>query len=114
MSLNFSSPLVRDELNRYISQVNHVLTFIQAFISFFGIVGNLLALIVINRKSLRCTSSAVFITYLAIFDSAVLVLHAANLLRPRRHLILHCSLTYLTDLATLIANWILVIITLGN
>jgi hypothetical protein len=105
---------LRDELNRYIANVNYILAFLQAIMSFSGIIGNLSALIVINRKSLRYTSSAVFITYLAIFDSVVLIVHAANLARPRRNLFLHCSLTYLTDLSTFCANWILVIITLGN
>ena len=105
---------LRDEFNRYATKVNHVLMFVQAILSFGGILGNLLALIVINRKSLRHTSSAVFITYLAIFDSAVLLIHAATLVRPRRNLFLHCSLTYLTELTTFNANWILVIITLGN
>ena len=105
---------LRDEFNRYARKVNHVIIFVQAFMCFSGILGNLLALTVINRKSLRHTSSAVFITYLAIFDSAVLLIHAATLVRPRRNLFLHCSLTYLTELTTLNANWILVIITLGN
>ena len=114
MSSNSSSVSLREEFNRYTAQVNYALTFIQAFLTFFGVLGNLLALIVINRKSLRHTSSAVFITYLAIFDSAVLLLHTAHLVRPRRNLLIHCSLTYLTDLATLTANWILVIITLGK
>ena len=105
---------LRDEFNRYAIKVNHVLMFLEAVICFSGILGNLLALIVINRKSLRHTSSAVFITYLAIFDSAVLLTHAATLFRPRRNLFLHCSLTYLTELTTFNANWILVIITLGK
>jgi hypothetical protein len=104
----------RVELNQYIAKVNYILLFIQAFISIMGVLGNLLVLIVINRKSLRNTSAAVFITYMAIFDTAFLLVHAANLVRSRRNLILHCSLTYLTDLSTFCANWVLVIITLGN
>jgi hypothetical protein len=96
------------------ANVNHILLFIQAFICIMGVLGNLLALIVINRKSLRNTSSAVFITYMAIFDSAVLILHGTNLIKLPRNVYLHCSLTYLTDLATFCANWVLVIITLGN
>ncbi len=104
----------RIELSEYIAKVNYILLFIQAFICIMGVLGNLLVLIVINRKSLRNTSAAVFITYMAIFDITVLLLHAANIARFSRNLILHCSLTYLTDLSTFCANWVLVIITLGN
>lgn len=105
---------LRREINEYVTYVNYILSFIQAFVVIMGVLGNILALIVINRKSLRNTSSAVFITYMALFDSAVLILHAVNLARPRRNLFLHCSSTYLTDLSTFCANWVLVIITLGN
>jgi hypothetical protein len=104
----------RRELNQYLASVNYILSFIQAFICLMGILGNLLALMVINRKPLRNTSSAVFITYMAIFDTVVLLLHAANLARWRGSLFLHCSLIYLTDLSVFCANWVLVIITLGN
>jgi hypothetical protein len=104
----------RIELNQYIANVNHIILFIQAFICSSGVLGNLLALIVINRRSLRNTSSAVFITYMAIFDSAVLLFHAGNLLRPRQNRILQCSIIYLLDLSTFCANWVLVIITLGT
>ncbi|CAF0912106.1 unnamed protein product [Rotaria sordida] len=104
---------IREEINKYIGEVKLItLRFIQPFVSISGLLGNILALIVINRKSLRNTSSAVFITYMAIFDSAVLLLHAGNLVRPRRNLFIHCSSTYLTDLFTFCANWVLVIITL--
>jgi hypothetical protein len=113
-SLSSPSDAFRDEINQYVTEVNHILLFIQGFICLMGILGNLLTLIVINQKSLRNTSAAVFITYLAIFDSAVLLVHAGNLVRPRRNLFLHCSLTYLTDLSTFCANWVLVIITLGK
>ncbi len=105
---------IRKEINRYVAKTNFTLAFVQSFVSMTGLLGNILALIVINRKSLRYTSSAVFITYMALFDSAVLLLHAANLARPRRNLFIHCSLTYLTDLFTFCANWVLVIITLGE
>jgi hypothetical protein len=114
---SFSLPedyLIRVEMNQYIRQINHSLAYVQSFISLIGLFGNILSLIVINKKSLRYTSSAVFITYMAIFDSAVLLLHAGNLARPRRNLFIHCSLTYLTDLFTFCANWVLVIITLGK
>ncbi len=104
----------KSELGIYVRNVNHILLYIQAFICVFGLVGNLLALIVINQKSLRNTSSAVFITYMAIFDSAVLILHAVNLAKPPRIVILLCSLTFLTDLSIFCANWVLVIITLGK
>jgi len=109
-----SDYFIRKEINQYVAQINFTLAFVQTFVLAIGLFGNTLALIVINQKSLRNTSSAVFITYMAIFDSAVLLLHAANLARPRRNLFIHCSLTYLTDLFTFCANWVLVIITLGN
>jgi hypothetical protein len=109
-----SDYFIRKEINQYVAKINFILAFVQTFVVAIGLFGNILALIVINRKSLRNTSSAVFITYMAIFDSGVLLLHAANLVRPRRNLFLHCSLTYLTDLFTFCANWVLVIITLGN
>jgi len=113
-SLSIPSDSFRNEINQYFANVNYILSFVQAFICLMGVFGNLLALIVINRKSLRNTSSAVFITYMAIFDTAVLLVHAANLAKPRGNLLLHCSLTYLIDLSTFCANWVLVIITLGN
>ncbi|CAF1157865.1 unnamed protein product [Adineta ricciae] len=102
----------QNEIQQYIDDVNHFMAFIQGFICIFGVLGNLLALIVINRKSLKNTSSSVFITYMGIFDTAVLLLHAANLARLRGYPLLHCSLAYLTDMSTFCANWILVIITL--
>ena len=103
----------RKEITEFLKNVNNKIVLVQAFIVVFGILGNLLALIVINQKSLRNTSSSVFITYLAIFDSSVLLLHGANLIGPRENPLINCSLTYLTDLSTFCANWILVIITLG-
>ena len=109
-----SDYFVRKEINQYVAKLNFILAFVQSFVSLSGLLGNTLALIVINKKSLRNTSSAVYITYMAIFDSTILVLHAANLARPRRNLLIHCSLTYLTDLFTFCANWVLVIITLGK
>ena len=106
--------LIRIALTQYMKQINFIIFFVQLSVLLFGLFGNTLALIVINRKSLRNTSSAVFITHMAILDSAVLLLHAAELVLPRRNLFIHCSLTYLTDLFTFCANWVLVIITLGN
>lgn len=109
-----SDYLIRVAVNQYMKQVNFIIMFVQLFVLFIGLFGNLLALIVINRKSMRNTSSSVFITWMAILDSAVLLLHAAKLIQPRRNLFIHCSLTYLIDLVTFCANWVLVIITLGN
>ena len=103
----------RKEIGEFMRKVNNKIVLVQTFIVVFGLLGNLLALIVINRKSLRNTPSSVFITYLAIFDSSVLLTHAANLIGPRENPFISCSLTYLTDLSTFCANWILVIITLG-
>jgi hypothetical protein len=105
---------VRKEVNQYVAKINFILTFVQTFICVSGLFGNILALIVINKKSLRNTSSAVYITYMAIFDSTVLLLQSATLVQPRRNLLIHCSLTYLTDLFTFCANWVLIIITLGK
>jgi hypothetical protein len=112
--LSILSDASRDELGRYLLKVNNIIFFVQAFITIMGVLGNLLAVIVINRKPLKSTSSAVFITYMAIFDTAVLLVHAANLAKPRRNLFIHCASTYLTDLSTFCANWVLIIITLGN
>ena len=118
MDSNSSQSILSDgsrrEINQYFAAVNYRLAFFQGFICISGLLGNLLALIVINRKTLRHTSSAVFITYLAIFDSAVLLSHAASLLQPRRNLYFHCSVTYLIGLTTCCANWTLVIITIGK
>ena len=119
MEQNSSLSLLSNHYNRvefyhYKQKINFIIAFVQSFISLGGILGNLLALIIINKKSLRNTSSSVFITYMAIFDSMVLILHPAHLVKPRRNLFIHCSLTYLTDLFTFCANWVLVIITLGR
>lgn len=110
----YSNNTSRDQLKIYMSNVNYILWYVQIGICIFGLLGNLLALIVINQKSLRNTSSAVFITYLAIFDSAVLIFHAINLSKPRRNLYLLCTLTFFTDLSIFCASWILVIITVGK
>jgi len=109
-----SDYFVRKEINQYVAKINFILTFVQTFICLSGLFGNILALIVINKKSLRNTSSAVYITYMAIFDSTVLLLQTASLVQPRRNLLIHCSLTYLTDVFTFCANWVLIIITLGK
>jgi hypothetical protein len=109
-----SDYFVRIEINQYVAKINFILTFVQTFICLSGLFGNILALIVINKKSLRNTSSAVYITYMAIFDSTVLLLQTASLVQPRRNLLIHCSLTYLTDVFTFCANWVLIIITLGK
>ena len=104
----------REQLRNYVINVNQILFYVQVGICVFGLLGNLLVLLVINQKSLKNTSSAVFITYLAIFDSAVLICHGINLSKPRRNLYLLCILTFFTDLSIFCANWILIIITVGK
>ena len=115
MSNNSSSDTLafRRELQLYIYNVNHILLYIQIFICVVGTSGNILALIVINRKSLKKSSSSVFITYMAIFDTTVLLVHAPSLIKFRYSAFLHCTLLYLENLSTFCANWVLVIITLG-
>jgi hypothetical protein len=79
-----------------------------------GIFGNGLALVVINRRSLRDTSSSVFITYLAIFDISVLLVQITSLASSHwiHSYIFHCFLAYLIDLVTFCSVWIMVIMTL--
>ena len=111
---NFNDTSIRLELTEFIRQVNHWLTIIDLLMVICGLLGNGLALIVINRRSLRDTSSSVFITYLAIFDSSVLIVHITSLVTfptIQSH-ILHCSLAYLTDVVTFIGVWIMVIMTI--
>ena len=105
--------LFRRELQQYIYNVNDILLYIQIFICIMGISGNILALIVINRKALKTSSSSVFITYMAIFDIAILLVHAAGLVKLRHNAFLHCTILYLQNLSTFCASWVLVIITLG-
>ncbi|CAF0785806.1 unnamed protein product [Adineta steineri] len=106
--------LIRMEITEFIQKVNFWITIMEIVMVICGIIGNGLALIVINRRSLRDTSSSVFITYLAIFDISVLVVHITSL--ATSHLIhsyiAHCFLTYLTDLVTFCSVWIIVIMTL--
>src|SRR5215831_18213940 len=71
--------LIRIEITEFIQKVNFWITIIEILMVICGILGNGLALIVINRRSLRDTSSSVFITYLAIFDISVLVVHITSL-----------------------------------
>lgn len=106
--------LIRIEITAFIQKVNHWITIVEIIMVVCGILGNGLALIVINRRSLRDTSSSVFITYLAIFDISVLVVHITNLITSYfiQSYILHCFLTYLTDLVTFCSVWIMVIMTL--
>lgn len=114
---SFISPedlFIRQEMNKYISKFNLRMIPVQSFVSLSGLLANILALIIINRKSSRNTSSAVFITFMAIFDSGVLLIHLASLLKPRRNVFIFCSLAYLSDVFTFCANWVLVIITLGK
>lgn len=105
---------IRNEITEYIRQVNHCLMIIELIMVICGLLGNGLALIVINRRTLRDTSSSVFITYLAIFDSSVLLVQITSLIlfSSIESYILHCFLTYLTDLVTFISVWIMVIMTI--
>ncbi|CAF2346528.1 unnamed protein product [Rotaria sp. Silwood2] len=113
ISSNLSSPnAFETEFRRYLKSLIYHLSFVQAFIVLFGVLGNILVLVVMNRRSLKNTSSSVYITCMAILDSCVLLLHGANLARSSQNPFIHCSLTYLTDLAIFCANWVLVIITL--
>ncbi|CAF1020753.1 unnamed protein product [Rotaria sordida] len=114
-SINKSSDaLIRAEINEFIQQVNYRLIIIEFCMVLFGVFGNGLALIVINRRSLRHTSSSVFITYLAIFDTLVLIIHLTGLmtLHTIKSYILHCLFTYLTDFVTFCSVWIMVVMTI--
>jgi hypothetical protein len=110
----YNETLIRTELTEFIRQVNYWLIIMEIVMVICGIFGNGLALIIINRPSLRDTSSSVFITYLAIFDSAVLIVHITSLIifRTIQYYILHCFLAYLTDLITFLSVWIMVIMTI--
>ena len=107
---------IRKEMTEFIQQVNFWITIIEIVMVTCGLLGNGLALIVINRRALRDTSSSVFITYLAIFDSLVLVVHITSLATSHwiHSYILHCTLAYLTDLVTFSSVWIMVIMTLDR
>ncbi|CAF2415257.1 unnamed protein product [Rotaria sp. Silwood2] len=106
--------LIRIEINEFIHQVNYWLMIVEFFMVLFGVLGNGFALIVINRRSLRNTSSSVFITYLAIFDSSVLIVQLTGLitLHSIKSYILHCFFTYFTDFVTFSSVWIMVIMTI--
>jgi hypothetical protein len=106
--------LIRMEITQFIQTVNFYITMIEIIMVICGILGNGLALIVINRRSLRDTSSSVFITYLAIFDISVLGVYITSLATSRwiQSYILHCFLAYLTDLVSFCSVWIMVIMTL--
>jgi hypothetical protein len=106
--------LIRIEITEFIQKVNFWITIAEILMVICGILGNGLALIVINRRSLRDTSSSVFITYLAIFDISVLVVHITSLATSNliHSYILHCFLAYLNDLVTFCSVWIMVIMTL--
>ncbi len=106
--------LIRMEVTEFIQKVNFYITILEILMVICGILGNGLALIVINRRSLRDTSSSVFITYLAIFDISVLTVHITGLATSNwiQSYILHCFLAYLTDLVTFCSVWIMVIMTL--
>ncbi|CAF3253087.1 unnamed protein product [Rotaria socialis] len=109
-SLNYTKKI--EEINRFIKSFNAKIFFLEIFIVLFGLLGNILVLIVINRRSLKNTSSSVFITYLAIFDISVLLSHGINLARFSETAVFECSLYFFTDLSTFCANWVLVIITI--
>ncbi|CAF1037916.1 unnamed protein product [Rotaria sp. Silwood1] len=110
----FNDTSIRAEINQFIQQVNYWLMIVELCMVLFGVLGNSLALIVINRRSLRHTSSSVFITYLAIFDSLVLIVHFTCLitLHTIKSFIVHCFFTYLTDFITFTSVWIMVIMTI--
>lgn len=105
---------VRAEVTAFIREVNYWIGIIEICMVVFGVIGNTLALIIINRPSLRNTSSSVFITYLAIFDSLVLIVHLTGLILLSRikFYILHCLITFLADFVTFCSVWIMVIMTL--
>ncbi|CAF3432266.1 unnamed protein product [Rotaria socialis] len=105
--------LIRIEIIRFIQEVNYWLMITGFFMVIFGVLGNGLALIVINRRSLRSTSSSVFITYLAIFDTLVLIVHQTGLITSRsiNSHIVHCFITFFTDFVTFCSVWIMVIMT---
>ena len=113
-----SSPLndsaIRIEITQFIQTVNFYITIIEIIMVVCGLLGNGLALIVINRRSLRDTSSSVFITYLAIFDIAVLTVYITSLATSVwiQSYFLHCFLAYITDLVTFCSVWVMVIMTL--
>lgn len=111
-STNLSS--IRLEMTEYFNKVNSYLIIVGIIMAICGILGNGLALIVINRRSLRDTSSSVFITYLAIFDISVLTVHITDLASSSwiQSYPLHCFLAYLTDLVTFCSVWVMVIMTL--
>lgn len=110
----FNDTLIRIEINQFIKQVNHWLLIIEIFMVICGVLGNGLALIVINRRSLCDTSSSVFITYLAIFDTSVLIVHITSLIVSRQieYYIVQCFLVYLIDFVTFTSVWIMVIMTI--
>jgi hypothetical protein len=110
----FNDTSMRIEINEFIRQVNYWLMIVEIFMVICGICGNGLALVIINRRSLRDTSSSVFITYLAIFDTSVLIVHITSLitLHSMESYILHCFFAYLTDLVTFSSVWIMVIMTI--
>ncbi|CAF1217476.1 unnamed protein product, partial [Didymodactylos carnosus] len=112
---SYSDCLLRYEMTTYIAQVNYYLFILDSIIALGGFLGNLLALVVINRKPLKNTSSSVFITYLALFDISVLIVHVFSISISHfklHNLIVHCFITYATDLTTFCSIWILIIITL--
>ncbi|CAF4270968.1 unnamed protein product, partial [Rotaria sordida] len=64
---NLNDTSKRAEIDEFVRQVDYWVEIIQCCMVLFGVLGNGLALIVINHHSLRNTSSSVFITYLALF-----------------------------------------------
>ncbi|CAF0818833.1 unnamed protein product [Adineta steineri] len=105
---------MRIEINEFIRQVNYWLMIVELIMVICGVCGNGMALIIINRRSLRDTSSSVFITYLAVFDTSVLIVHITSLvtLHSVQSYILHCFFAFLTDFVTFTSVWIMVIMTI--
>ena len=102
------------ELHQYEENVNRIFMYTQIFITVVGIFGNILVLIVINRKALKDCSSAVFITYMAIFDTGVLLDYATTVfVYLHLNVFVEVAISTLGSLSRFCANWILAIIALG-
>lgn len=99
--------IFRDTVNGYFG-------LLQITLVIFGTIGNLLSIIVINRKPLRIGSSSVFITFLAVFDTMVLLMHTVRLYVHPKSWMINCAMTISTDFWSFCAFWTLVVITLGK
>ncbi|CAF1004291.1 unnamed protein product [Rotaria sp. Silwood1] len=110
---NLNDTSMHAKIDDFRRQASYWIFIIKCCICSLGILGNGLALIVINHRSLRNTTSRVFITYLAIFDSLTLILMLTDsIILFKRSLILNCISLYLSDFFTLTSVWIMVIMTI--